>query len=764
MNLPDHWRCFHRKEGFTILNRQPQTRLKSIRLGLLRDNFFHPPVCTNPVPGSWPGIRRNELAPSLFPCTGVVSAALCFLAVLRFLATLCFPAALCISAAALTSSDPSCFGQEAASQPQPNASEVANHSAPEGADAEIVGWIEKLGSESYSERLEAQGKLEAFGSAALDWLRIATEHQDPQIASQARFMVQSGKFSIDGQNTPFELRKLLDRYEPADFESKAKLIRKLGLLDKNLGVSYLCRIARFESNPILAKVAAIELLRRLSPFEPATTLPPPSDPLDPSAPSADDLPSLASIILENLNGSKSQPSRWLQIAFERKENSEFPIEQWLPIIDQEEALFLDNHADTSLQVLAPLMRWVAEQSSLEPKQRDQGISVAKRLSLITANRQLAVLPQIDFCEWALRANLPEIVPFHYAQTATLFPQQAPALLNYLLAESFSKQNKSDLANQVAKMAKSRQRIELSKDFEVLSILGQPLKPPPINELLLRSNNQDIERAGVAEALINRGSFEWAEAELRESLGGREDSPEFATILTLTLLSQMLHELDRDAEASEVLEKFARRYENERLFQMQTETNGADIPSNYHLFAANDLAKNGKHAEARERYSKAIELAPDNVDALIGLARLPENDEDKQMRLQDQSEVVNALRNEIEGVDRDLRLAAPMFQTSEKRRLANQLNTFAWLVANTQGDQQEALLMSRRACALAPDRSAYLDTLAHCFEKQGDFEAALRAQRKAVAIEPHQPSLQRALKRFEEKAKEKRSQNIPATKP
>jgi tetratricopeptide (TPR) repeat protein len=686
-----------------------------------------------------------------------------------------------------------CFGQEATSKSQQNASQDSNpttstiQTAPNDLDVEILSWIEKLGSESYSERLEAQGKLETFGSAALDWLRIATEHQDPQIASQARFMVQSGKFSIDGQNTPFELRKLLDRYEPADFGSKARLIRKLGMLDKNLGVRPLCRIARFESNPILAKIAAIELLRRLSPFEPATTLPPPADPLhtsepspasdatgsasiaaattaDTNAPFPDQPSSLASIILETLSGAKSQPSQWLRIAFERNEKSEFSIEQWLSIVDQEEALFLDKHADTSLQVLEPLMRWVTEQASLEPKQRDQGISVAKRLSLITANRQLAILPQIDFCEWALRANLPEIVPFHYSQTATLFPQQAPVLLNYLLAESFSKQNKPDLAKQVAKMAKSRQRIELSKDFEVLSVLGQPLQPPPANELLLRSNNQDIERAGVAEALINRGSFEWAEAELRESLSGREDSPEFATILTLTLLSQMLHELDRDAEASEVLKKFAHRYENERLFQMQTETNGADIPSNYHLFAANDLAKNGKHAEARESYSKAIELAPDNVDALIGLARLPENEEEKQMRLQDQSEVVNALRKEIEGVDQDLRLAAPMFQTSEKRRLANQLNTFAWLVANTQGDQQEALLMSRRACALAPDRSAYLDTLAHCFEKQGDFESALRAQRKAVALEPHQPSLQRALKRFEEKAKEKRSQNAPATKP
>ena len=744
------------------MNRQPQTRLNWTRLN---------------------SIRIGELSHLCFQSPPRMPLRACGFLLLAFLYA-------CVQSGAGVYPDtavplitglplsPVCLGQEATSKPQQNSSLNSNpngvslEAGPQDADVEILGWIEKLGSESFSERLEAQGKLESFGAAALDWLRIATEHQDPQIASQARFMVQSGKFSIDGQNTPFELRKLLDRYEPADFGSKAELIRKLGMLDKNLGVRPLCRIARFESNPIIAKIAAIELLRRLSPFESAATLPPPTDPdpADLSEPAdtpalfADQPPSLASIILETLSGAKSQPSQWLQLAFNRKEKSGFSIDQWLSIIDQEESLFLDNHADTSIQVLEPLMRWVAEQASLEPTQRDQGISVAKRLSLITANRQLAVLPQIDFCEWALRANLPETVPFHYAQTGTLFPQQAPVLLNYLLAESFSKQNKPDLANQVAKMAKSRQKIELSKDFEVLSVLGQPLKPPPVNELLLRSNNQDIERAGVAEALINRGSFEWAEAELRESLSGREDSPEFATILTLTLLSQMLHELDRDAEASNILEKFAQRYENERMFQMQTETNGADIPSNYHLFAANDLAKNGKHAEARERYSKAIELAPDNVDALIGLARLPENDEEKQMRLQDQSEVVNALRKEIEGVDQDLRLAAPMFQKSEKRRLANQLNTFAWLVANTQGDQQEALLMSRRACALAPDRSAYLDTLAHCFEKQGDFESALRAQRKAVALEPHQPSLQRALKRFEEKAKEKRTQNAPATKP
>jgi Flp pilus assembly protein TadD len=637
-------------------------------------------------------------------------------------------------------------------------------------DAEILHWIEQLGSDSFSERLEAQGRLERFGLDALDLLRSATEHSDPQIAAQARFMVQSGRFANVTTTAPFELRKLLELFDTSDTDGKISQIQSLNRLDNYLGVRPLCRIARFECNPQIAKFAALELMRRLSPFEPAATLPIADDDLSDLYGSLSEVTEgslntntpqqtkLAAIIAEATQGARSEACQWLRLAFVTDNPSTFPLDQWSSIVQYEEQLTLSSHSDASIHTLAPLMRWVAEQASLDPSTRQEALEIGRRLSEITLARQPTILPQIQFCEWSLRAKLPELVPAHFLSSDSVFPQQAPSLLNYLLAESFAMQGKQELADQIARLARARATIRLQKDLSL--DVNSTAEPPenPTDPLALRSNSEGMERAVVAEALINRGSFAWAEAELRVALEGRYDSPEFASTVGLSLLSQLLHEQDRDEEASKVLEAFAQRFENEKLFQMQIDSTGSEIPSTYHMFAANVLAKNGKHEEARSRYLKAVELYPENVDALIGLARLPETNEQKTMRLQEQSQVVILLRNEIEEIDRQLRLAAPMFQKSEKRRLATQLNTYAWLIANTEGDQQEALLMSRRACTLSPDRSALQDTLAHCYERQGNFDAAVRAQRKAVALEPHQPSLHRALKRFEEKAKEKREKN------
>ena len=82
-----------------------------------------------------------------------------------------------------------------------------------------------------------------------------------------------------------------------------------------------------------------------------------------------------------------------------------------------------------------------------------------------------------------------------------------------------------------------------------------------------------------------------------------------------------------------------------------------------------------------------------------------------------------------------------------------MNTLAWLITNTEGNFEEALYLSRKACALSPNRSAYLDTLAHCFATLNRYREAVEQQRKAVALEPHQPSLVKALKEFESKLHE-----------
>jgi tetratricopeptide (TPR) repeat protein len=76
------------------------------------------------------------------------------------------------------------------------------------------------------------------------------------------------------------------------------------------------------------------------------------------------------------------------------------------------------------------------------------------------------------------------------------------------------------------------------------------------------------------------------------------------------------------------------------------------------------------------------------------------------------------------------------------------NQTAWLIANTEGNAQEALAMSKRSLELRPNEAAYLDTLGRCYYAVGDLEGAIRAQKEAIKSEPFSGQMTRQLKLFE----------------
>jgi predicted Zn-dependent protease len=79
-----------------------------------------------------------------------------------------------------------------------------------------------------------------------------------------------------------------------------------------------------------------------------------------------------------------------------------------------------------------------------------------------------------------------------------------------------------------------------------------------------------------------------------------------------------------------------------------------------------------------------------------------------------------------------------------------LNSYAWAIANTEGDFEQAIAFSRQAVATRPNDSALLDTLAHCYFAAGRWADAVEQQRKAVELKPHSPTMRKALARFEER--------------
>ena len=78
------------------------------------------------------------------------------------------------------------------------------------------------------------------------------------------------------------------------------------------------------------------------------------------------------------------------------------------------------------------------------------------------------------------------------------------------------------------------------------------------------------------------------------------------------------------------------------------------------------------------------------------------------------------------------------------------NQLAWLIANTEGDFQEALRASRKAALeLRPNDPGLLDTLGRCYYALGDLENAVKYQSKAVEFNPHSGLMNKQLVLFQE---------------
>lgn len=636
----------------------------------------------------------------------------------------------------------------------PAAAQSSLESSPSGENAsksdEVARWIDRLGSENYSDRLQAQSELERIGVRALDQLHQACFHADPQIASQARFMVQSNQFNWAWDSDRFNVRRILQNYSNAELHDKTVFIDTLFRLENDEGIAPLCRLVRYEPQGCLAKHAALRLMLSNPQFGQSTD-------------------ERNKMIYELLAGANSAAGQWVQLATQPHAES-FPIDRWESWIDAEKQLLLNHSMDTSIGVVTALRRWVAEKAGAFPDLRERALNIGRSIqtpflenadpvspnAIVAEARYLRSpfnMPPLEFATWANSAKLPELVQ---EQHAKLDPVAALTNANYsyLLAESLLVQGFPERAEAAAELAS--QRIPLQADGTRRTDGDKRPNNPLLDSIVFRSSSASLERSSIANELIERGRFDWAERELRIALKGHEDSPEaFPTTLGLSQLSDLLHEQGRDEEAASVLKPFTDRYESEPLFKNQVADQfGQALPSNYYLYLGDHYARTNEPEKARESYLKCIERSNENVDALIGLFQLPENEEQRTQRLAIQDRVISELRSEIESIERELRHVNARMLNTEQNTLANSMNTLAWLLTQTRTRPEEALFLSRKACSLSP-KAAYFDTLAHCYSTLGNVEDAIKYQRRAVELEPFKPSLNKALKKFEAQAQTKK---------
>ena len=159
---------------------------------------------------------------------------------------------------------------------------------------------------------------------------------------------------------------------------------------------------------------------------------------------------------------------------------------------------------------------------------------------------------------------------------------------------------------------------------------------------------------------------------------------------------------------------------------------------------------GDFDNAARNYWLSIELEQENVDAVIGLYRLPLSESESTRRRSELVKIIASLRTRIREGEELRKKSNSGDHASYSLWLANCCNTLAWVIANTEGNKEEALSLSRKACMLSPEHAEYLDTLAYCYAAMDRYQDAVQQQRRAVDLKPHHPELVKALHRFEAK--------------
>jgi tetratricopeptide (TPR) repeat protein len=253
---------------------------------------------------------------------------------------------------------------------------------------------------------------------------------------------------------------------------------------------------------------------------------------------------------------------------------------------------------------------------------------------------------------------------------------------------------------------------------------------------------------VVERLQERGLTEWSDRELRFIIA---QSPVASpvSVHARILLSDSLHDRLLDLEAGEMLKGLVDAMDADANVQHQVAQllSPKDKKPNFlrakmfYYLAAHAGSQNNP-TEQRAQLNKAVELDHEELDVLIALYRLGEVDPTRRATLQGYiKEVVDDCRAAID--------EAP-------DEPAN-YNELAWLVANTEGDVDDAVRLSQksvdivRATAVTPADfrrvGQFLDTLGHCYFAKKDYATAVKCQSEAARLDPYSRAISRQLVTF-----------------
>jgi tetratricopeptide (TPR) repeat protein len=564
--------------------------------------------------------------------------------------------------------------------------------------------IRELGAGDYASRERAQAKLRRLGLEVFDQLYDAQSSDDIEIALRARYLLRSLTVRWARDDDPLAVKELLRPYADRTEDERRSLIEQLAKLPDSQGMKAICRIVRFETSNALSKRAALAIMQRKSP---AADSP---------------LATISDTITDSLGTSRREAANWLRVYAATLKDPVGTLPDWERISAQEEQAFQNTPDRSAPDIVRDLFRWRADLLERVGRVEDSRAVMLKTMDLLDGTRQQLV----DAVDWLLERRAWATI----IDVSKRFPErfQESTLLLYRLAEA---------------QAQSGQRQEAEKTAE---------------QALNANADSQQEHTLAAYSLQERGLFEWSEREYRHVLA-RVPPAAPEGFQARLLFSEMLHDMQREQDAATVLREIveaSEKDENVRYMISRFRSQPGSVASRMYYFLAEHARASGDEKQQIEHLKKAIQFDSTDADVLIGIYRASQKDPPWRKETLDLiSAAVQAFREEIRDYEGQAAEAPTEGHRADiHRELASAHNQLAWLVANTEGDYDEALRSSQRSLELRPETAGYLDTLGQCYYAKGDYKNAVVQQSRAAELDPHSGQILRQLEAFKRAAEEK----------
>lgn len=589
---------------------------------------------------------------------------------------------------------------------------VAADAPPTDLDRRIAALIEQLGAPQYHSRERAQEDLKRLGSAAIDALLAAQEHTDTEIAMRARFLVRSMPIQWTTSEDSPQVRQLFQDYSDKDRDDRILRATHLSTLEKQAGVAALCRIMRFDSDPIVSKKAAVLALRGAWPDDESQRL------------------KTAARIRAEVAACERPASKWLVTYAKTLESPAATVDDWAELTRREAATFARSPLQSDREVVRDLFRWQAELLIRLERRDEAADALRSTFDLLTKDsKDLERVDLYELLEWAIEHELHRVADDMAQRFAAQF-DESPHLL-YGLAESQWKRGQRETAEITAERARRIQPDNLAQ-HEVIGWV-----------------------------LLNRERIDWAEHEFRFAVNrSKPDDGDGAGYRWR--FSRILFDWGRELEAGEMVKVIVDAAKTKpEIYERLDPFNDpppTEVQGYMNYYFGMNYAKSGGDREKQIEYlKKAIELSPKNSDFVIALHRVPQQDDAWKQDVKKRIESLSGeLRTEMRALEMNLQRPMDNEQrTDVTLMLAGKCNEYAWLMSNTEGDLQDALRASQRSLELRPEESAYLDTLGRCYYAVGDYEQAIKFQKQAVKKTPTMQVMRRQLAMFEKALEESR---------